>query len=120
MENEFHLQKHAKGQRPYFFDDPAIDKLLAMLMASCGEVAVLRDRLDTIERIMETKGLFERDEIESFRPTKSVLEERDARREDSLAQILRIVDVDVDNGKMGRNDDSVDWKSVIDSVTSPE
>lgn len=119
MENEHRLQKHAKGQRPYFFDDPAIDKLLAMLMASCGEVAVLRDRLDTIERVLETKGVLDRAEIEAFRPSKSILEERDARRESSLAQILRIVDVDLDNGKMGRNDDSPDWENVIDSVVSP-
>ena len=120
MENEHRLQKHAKGQRPYFFDDPAIDKLLAMLMASCGEVAVLRDRLDTIERVLETKGLVARDEIEAFKPTKPILAERDARRESSLAQILRIIDIDLDNGEMGRNDDSAGWESVIDSVTSPE
>ena len=119
MENEHSLQKHAKGQRPYFFDDPAIDKLLAMLMASCGEVAVLRDRLDTVERLLEAKGLVVREEIESFSPTKPILEERDARREGSLAQILRIIDIDLDNGEMGRNDDSLEWNSVINAVASP-
>ena len=47
----------AKGRRPYFFDDPAVDKLLAMTMALAGELAVTRERLDTVERILAEKGL---------------------------------------------------------------
>lgn len=41
----------ARGRRPYFFDDPNVDKLLAMIMALAGEVSVLRERLDTHERL---------------------------------------------------------------------
>jgi hypothetical protein len=48
--------KTAKGQRPYFFDDPNIDKLLAMFMALVSEVAVLRERLDTHERLDEERA----------------------------------------------------------------
>ena len=108
------LQKHAKGSRPQFFSDPAIDKLLAMVMALAGEVSVLRDRNDTWERLAEDKGLLERSEIEAFRPDKQVLAERDAWREEFLSQILRIIDVDADT--MERNDLSERWQSVIDDV----
>lgn len=113
------LQKHAKGQRPNFFDDPAVDKLLAMLLASFGEVSVLRDRLDTVERLIEEKALFSRAEIENYKPSKGVLAERDEQREQYLSQVLRIIDIDVDNDQMGRNDESPEWQSVIDSVTTP-
>ena len=41
------LPRKAKGERPFFFDNPDVDKLLAMLMGLAGEVSVMRDRLDT-------------------------------------------------------------------------
>ena len=47
------LQKKAKGERPRYFEDPAIDKVLSITLALAGEVAVLRDRVDTIERLSE-------------------------------------------------------------------
>ena len=109
------LPKHSKGERPYFFDDPAVDKLLAMLLAMTGELSVLRDRLDTIERIVEEKGLISRQDIESYEPDKNIIAERDAQREDYLKQILRIVDVEISG--MGKNDLSDEWQQVIDQVS---
>ena len=41
----------AKGKRPSYFEDPAIDRTLSIVMAIAGEVAVLRERMDTIEQI---------------------------------------------------------------------
>ena len=109
------LPKHAKGERPYFFDDPAVDKLLAMLLAMAGELSVLRDRQDTLERIIEEKGLISRLEVESYEPDKNVIAERDAQREEYLKQILRIVDVEISG--MGKNDLSDEWQQVIDQVS---
>ncbi len=31
----------AKGKRPYFFDDPAVERVLAITMAVAGELAVM-------------------------------------------------------------------------------
>ena len=39
----------AKGKRPSYFEDPATDRILSMLMALVGEVAVLRERLDALD-----------------------------------------------------------------------
>ena len=47
------MTRKAKGRRPTYFDDPENDKLLAIVMALAGEVSVLRDRLDTVERLAE-------------------------------------------------------------------
>ena len=113
METE--LPKHSKGERPYFFDDPAIDKLLAMLLAMAGELSVLSDRHDTLERITEEKGLISRKEIESYEPDKKVIAERDVQREEYLKQILSIVDVEISG--MGKNDLSNEWQQVINKVS---
>lgn len=114
MSGDGKLPVHAKGQRPQFFDDPAVDKLLAMVMALAGEVAVLRDRNDTLERLIDQKGLVDRDEIESYKPSQEVREARDAWRAEYLSHILRVVDVGADD--MGRNDVSEQWKKVMESV----
>jgi DNA-binding transcriptional ArsR family regulator len=47
------LKRKAKGERPYFFDDPNVDRVVSMVMGLAGEVAVLHDRLDTLERLLE-------------------------------------------------------------------
>ena len=114
MNETIKLQKHAKGTRPQFFSDPAIDKLLSMVMALAGAVAVLKDRNDSLERLADEKDLIARDEIEAYRPSKEVMAERDAWREEFLSQILRIVDLDADG--LGRNDLSEGWQSIIDDV----
>ena len=108
------LQKHAKGVRPQFFNDPTSDKLLAMVMALAGEVSVMRDRNDTLERLIDAKGLIDKSELEAYRPTKEVIAERDAWRQEYLSHILRIVDLDADN--MGRNDISPEWQNIMDDV----
>jgi hypothetical protein len=53
MSERIELQKKARGQRPEYFADPAIDKVLSITMALAGETAVMRDRMDTIERLLE-------------------------------------------------------------------
>lgn len=80
----------AKGRRPYFFDDPNIDRLIAMLMALVAEVSVIRERLDTHERLAQENRVATPDEIESYEPPDHVLQERADRRERYIGRILRI------------------------------
>jgi hypothetical protein len=81
----------AKGRRPYFFDDPAIDKVLAITMAVAGELAVTRERLDTVERILAERGLLSAAEIDAWRPDAQAKQERAALRQEYIARILMIL-----------------------------
>ena len=65
-DDQLELQRKAKGKRPHYFSNPDVDKLLSMIMALTGELAIARDRIDTIERVAATKGLFSSDDIENF------------------------------------------------------
>jgi hypothetical protein len=85
------LTHKAKGKKPTFFADPQVDKTLAITMALAGEVSVLRERLDTIERLLEAKGLLSRQETESYRPGEHAAEEREHWRAEYLDRILRVV-----------------------------
>lgn len=85
------LQKKAKGERPSYFDDPSIDKVLSITMALVGEIAVLRDRIDTIERLGEAGQPISGATVDSYQPDDKVRAERDAWRDTYLNVVLRTV-----------------------------
>jgi len=78
------------GKRPYFLN-PETERVLAITMAVAQELAVTRDRLDTLERVLEANGIPVRDAIESFTPTAQESAERGLWIQEYLARILRIV-----------------------------
>lgn len=98
------LQRKARGERPFFFEDPNIDKLISMFMGLVGEVAVLHDRNDTLERLLQTKGLVKQSEIDSFKPNVKVQEERAVWRKNYLSEILRIIESELEGQKSGDRD----------------
>jgi hypothetical protein len=64
----------SKGKRPYFLDDPAVERVLAITMAVAGELAVMHERFDTLERLLEQKGSIQRAGIEAYRPSPEAAE----------------------------------------------
>jgi hypothetical protein len=80
-----------QGKRPYFFDDPAVERILAITMAVAQEVSVLRERLDTIERLLEKNGSLKRGDIERYEPDPASATERAEWQRMYIARVLRIV-----------------------------
>jgi hypothetical protein len=81
----------AKGQRPYFLEDKAVERVLNITMAVASEVAVMHERLDTIERLLSSKNILQNAEIEAFVPDATQAEERQRWHASYIARILRIV-----------------------------
>lgn len=52
---------------PQFTDDPMVDRLYGVTLSLVTELAVTRTRLDTLERLLERRGLLEQGTIESFK-----------------------------------------------------
>ncbi len=77
------------GKRPYFLARE-VERVLAITMAVAQELAVARDRIDTLERLLERRGIVGRDEIEAFEPTQQDSAERGAWTQEYLVRILRI------------------------------
>lgn len=71
----------ARGPRPEFFDDGKSDTLLAMNVALLSELMVTRERLDTLERLVASKGLLRREEIDAFEPDEAAEREREELRD---------------------------------------
>jgi hypothetical protein len=85
----------AKGKQPKFHDDRAIDQLMAMVTALTAEVSILRDRLDTHERIAEARKLYRKDDVEGFQATPTVVAERSAQRQRLLRKVFRVLKEDL-------------------------
>lgn len=81
--------KRAKGKRPDYFDDPAIDRLLSITMALVGEVSVLRQRLDTAERLLEGRGVLSQAEIEGYVADRDAAYERGVITKSYIARVMR-------------------------------
>ena len=86
----------AKGKRPAYFDDPANDRTLSIVMAIAGEVSVLRERLDTVERLLDAKGSITRADIEAYAPDRAAAGERGLLTNEYIARILRGVQQDME------------------------
>lgn len=74
------LTRVAKGKRPKMFDNWTDDVFMSMITALTTEMMVMRDRLDTIERIAADKGVILKTEIDSYTFDEKALAEREAAR----------------------------------------
>jgi hypothetical protein len=81
--------KKAKGKRPEYFDAPEDDRFFSILLALVGEVSVMRQRLDTIERLLETKGSISRSDIEAYSPDEQAALERGVLIRDYIYRVMR-------------------------------
>ena len=84
----------AKGKKPQYFSDPATDKLLSIVISLAGELSVTRDRLDTVERLLEEKEILPISEINHYQPSEKVNAIRDQQRAQFLETILRVVEAE--------------------------
>jgi hypothetical protein len=79
----------AKPRRPVPDIDPAIARLSEMLLAVLSELTIVRERLDTVERLIERKNLFKQDDIETFVPTADDDVARTAIRKRQIQKAMR-------------------------------
>ena len=96
----------AKGRRPSFAPDPNTDRLVSMLLALAGEVWVLRERLDTAERLLAGSGALPAGAIDAFTPDPNLAAEREAARAAYLDRILWIVSAAKAESEGGEDADS--------------
>jgi hypothetical protein len=85
-----HSADKPAGKRPYFLDSQ-VETVLAITLAAVQELAVTRDRLDTLERLLEARGGLDRQAFDSYRPTPQVAAERGLATQEYINRVLRIL-----------------------------
>lgn len=88
------------GKRPYFLE-PQVERVLAITMALAQELAVSRQRTDTLERLLRAKGVIVDGEIDGFEPDRQASAERQTWNQEFIARILRIVQQENEAAELG-------------------
>lgn len=68
---------------------PEDDQAIAMITALTSELAVLRERVDTVESLLDAQGVLDRMEIEAFQPDAAGAVRRDGLRSTLIAKVFR-------------------------------
>jgi hypothetical protein len=79
----------AKGAQPSFFDEPALEAMHGMLIVLLEEVCVLRDRLDTYERLGARGITVTPRSVDDYTPDAAAEAEREQRRQATIRRVLR-------------------------------
>lgn len=87
------LPRVAKGRRPQFHDGESIDHLFAIVTALAGEISVLFDRLDTVQRLLATAGAVPADAIADYVPDGQAAAERAQQRDELLRRVFAVLEV---------------------------
>jgi hypothetical protein len=90
------IARVAKGRRPQYFSDPAIDKLLWITVTLMEELSVTRERLDTVERLLDRKRVVARRDIENFSGSPAEEAERTVERNAYVDRVMRVLQTEIE------------------------
>lgn len=71
-----------------FFEDPALDRAVAMIMTLAAELAVTKDRLRAMEVLLVRQGALQADALDSYKPDAGEANALAADREAFAHQII--------------------------------
>ncbi len=89
---EHKISRRIKGGRKTFFDDPAIDQVVSMLLELLQEHWVLRERVLSLEKLVEQKGVVTAEDIEAFEPDDALAAEWESDRAALLRRVLAAIE----------------------------
>ncbi|MBC2669882.1 hypothetical protein ACFOON_00095 [Novosphingobium piscinae] len=91
-----HVFRHARGKRPEFYETEGLDQAMSMIMVLASELCVVRDRLDSAERVAKAHGIDLAAGIETLVFDQAALEEREARRQEFMRRLFYVQLKDAD------------------------
>jgi hypothetical protein len=83
-------------ERPRYLDAADIDKVMAVLLALTSEVAALRERIDSHERLASAGVVANVEQVEAFMPDPATEAQREAWRDAYLRRLFRVITEDVE------------------------
>ncbi|MBM4213858.1 MAG: hypothetical protein FJ179_09100 [Gammaproteobacteria bacterium] len=93
------MRRTIRGGRPYFFADPAIDKLLNMLVVLGSEVWTLRERLAALEAIQIRQGGLAAGELDAHEFSAEDESRLAAERKEFIDSLFRILQEQVEEAR---------------------
>lgn len=85
------MTRDARGKRPGFYETPALDQMMSMIMVLAGEVSVLADHVDSIERVAAANGIDLAQGVATLELDQAALEARETRRQAMLERLFYLM-----------------------------
>jgi hypothetical protein len=104
----------ATPRRPIPGEDPEVGRLSAMVLALLGELTVTRERLDTVERLLESANVLRRSDIEAFDARGAATVEREQLRKRQIGKVLRPLRLDIEKAVSKVQQKVAEADSVLD------
>jgi hypothetical protein len=89
-------RKSVGPERPTYFDQTDTDRVMTVLLALVSEVASIRERLDSHERLGALGQLPSPQAVENFMPDATVEQCREEWRDGYISRLFRILMEDVE------------------------
>jgi hypothetical protein len=83
--------RSARGERPRYFADPAVDQIHATVLAMAVEIVALRERLETAEGLLVSRGVLAKGDIDGHVPHREEQSRRAALAEETFKRLFRCV-----------------------------
>ena len=96
------LRRTIRGGRPFFFQDPATDKILNMLITLSSEVWALRERLAAMEALQVRQGSLGANEVDDYDFTAEQETKLAADRKEFIENLFRVLQEQVDAARERR------------------
>ncbi len=106
--------RDARGKRPQFYEAPGLDQAMSMILALASELATMRERMDTLERVLEQNGIEAGAAVEAYQPTPEVLTERELWRQAFLARLTYLARKDAADA--ARGDTESRFRETIETI----
>jgi hypothetical protein len=97
MTGETRRARKAIGpERPAYFKTGDVDRVMAILLALVTEVASIRDRIDSHERLADAGVLPRSSAVEAYAPDADAAAAREAWRDAYIRRLFRVITEDVE------------------------
>jgi hypothetical protein len=83
------LDPDGRGPRPRFHADPAVERVLDVTLALAQELAVTRQRLDALERLLAAREVVGPADVDAFEPEAAAAAERERWQREYLKRVLQ-------------------------------
>jgi hypothetical protein len=94
-------RKAAGPDRPAYFDHADIDRVMAVLLALVAEVASIRERLDTHERVAAEGSAPAPALVEGYVADPATEQSREVWRDAYIRRLFRVITEDIDDLRAG-------------------
>lgn len=86
------LPRTPKGKRATFYAEPGVDQLYGIVAALAAEIWVARERIDTLERLLERSQAVPAGAVEGFELDPGTLAARQQDREAFIQRVFQVLE----------------------------